>query len=95
MVDSHRALAKAGGPVSVVVNLSNEYEITIRTPTEAILETSDNDSGVTHEPLPEDDPECRRSDLFAGALKVELRTERGVARRPQTDGRLLQLRAQL
>jgi UDP-glucuronate decarboxylase len=63
MVDGLRALMTTDGLAGEVVNLGNGNEITIRTLAETIRAVCDTDSGVTHEPLPEDDPERRRPDL--------------------------------
>jgi UDP-glucuronate decarboxylase len=63
MIDGLRALTTADGLSGEVVNLGNENEITIRTLAETVLSACDTDSGVTHGPLPEDDPERRRPDL--------------------------------
>ncbi|WP_324759681.1 UDP-glucuronic acid decarboxylase family protein [Haloarcula sp. GH36] len=45
-----------------VVNLGQENEMSINSLAELVLDTCESESGVTHEPLPEDDPEQRRPD---------------------------------
>jgi UDP-glucuronate decarboxylase len=46
-----------------VVNLGSTGEITVLEFAETVLEVVDGDSGITHEPLPENDPERRRPDV--------------------------------
>jgi UDP-glucuronate decarboxylase len=48
---------------SDVFNVGNTDEITILELAETVLEVVDTDSGIMHEPLPEDDPEVRRPDI--------------------------------
>ena len=63
MVRGLRALMEAPGLQGDVVNLGNEYEITILELAETVLELHDTTSDITYEPLPEDDPTRRQPDL--------------------------------
>jgi dTDP-glucose 4,6-dehydratase len=45
------------------VNLGNPDEITIKEFAEEIIATVGSDSGITYEPLPEDDPQVRQADI--------------------------------
>jgi UDP-glucuronate decarboxylase len=63
LIDGLRALMRADGIAGEVLNLGSEEEITIRTLAETILAIYETDSDLTHEPLPEDDPQRRRPDL--------------------------------
>lgn len=45
------------------VNLGNDREMTIMEFAETVLEITGSDSGITHEPLPEDDPQVRQPDI--------------------------------
>jgi len=56
-----------------VYNLGNENERTILELADLILEVTDSDSDITHEPLPEDDPSCRCPDI--SRAKEDLRWE--------------------
>ena len=49
--------------VTEPVNVGNPDEITIREFAEEIIEVTGSDSGITHEPLPEDDPQVRQPDI--------------------------------
>ncbi|WP_267639836.1 UDP-glucuronic acid decarboxylase family protein [Haloarchaeobius amylolyticus] len=46
-----------------VVNIGSEQEVSINELAETVLSLCDTDSGLTHKPLPEDDPAKRRPDL--------------------------------
>ncbi|MFC7187953.1 NAD-dependent epimerase/dehydratase family protein [Halorubrum yunnanense] len=60
----------AGGDV---FNLGNTEEGTILELAKAVLDVVDTESEITHEPLPQDDPEVRRPDISkaTGALEWE------------------------
>ena len=60
----------AGGDV---FNLGNTEEVTILELAEAVLDVVDTESEITHEPLPQDDPQVRRPDISkaTGALEWE------------------------
>ena len=45
------------------VNIGNPVEYSVRQVAEMILEISGSQSGIVHEPLPEDDPKQRRPDI--------------------------------
>jgi dTDP-glucose 4,6-dehydratase len=45
------------------VNIGNPVEYSVRQVAELILEISGSQSGIVHEPLPEDDPKQRRPDI--------------------------------
>ncbi|MCS4058445.1 nucleoside-diphosphate-sugar epimerase [Salinibacter ruber] len=45
------------------VNLGNPNEITIKEFAEEIIEVTGSDSGITYEPLPEDDPQVRQPEI--------------------------------
>jgi dTDP-glucose 4,6-dehydratase len=45
------------------VNIGNPVEYSVRQIAEMILEISGSQSGIVHEPLPEDDPKQRRPDI--------------------------------
>ncbi|MFB6355156.1 MAG: UDP-glucuronic acid decarboxylase family protein [bacterium] len=45
------------------VNIGNPREMTIMEFAEKVLEVTGSDSGITHEPLPEDDPQVREPDI--------------------------------
>ncbi|MFB6099501.1 MAG: UDP-glucuronic acid decarboxylase family protein [Salinibacter sp.] len=45
------------------VNLGNPDEITIKAFAEEIIEVTGSESGITYEPLPEDDPQVRQPDI--------------------------------
>jgi dTDP-glucose 4,6-dehydratase len=45
------------------VNIGNPNEITIKAFAEEILEVTGSSSGITYEPLPEDDPQVRQPDI--------------------------------
>ena len=47
-----------------VVNLGNPEEHTILQFAQRIVELSESDHGIVHEPLPQDDPQRRRPDIF-------------------------------
>lgn len=63
MVRGLQSLMNTEGLQGDVVNLGNDHEITILDLAETILKVCDTESGITHEPLPEDDPGRRRPDL--------------------------------
>lgn len=63
MVCGLRALMRQDGLQGEVVNLGNEYELTILDLAELILDVCETESGITHNPLPEDDPSRRKPDL--------------------------------
>ena len=45
------------------INLGNDNEVTMRTLAEEVVELTGGRSRIVFEPLPEDDPKCRRPDL--------------------------------
>ena len=45
------------------VNIGNPTELTVREIAEVVVEVSGSESGLVHEPLPEDDPKRRRPDI--------------------------------
>jgi dTDP-glucose 4,6-dehydratase len=49
--------------VQTPVNLGNPDERTILNLAELIIDITDSESGITHEPLPPDDPQVRRPDI--------------------------------
>lgn len=61
-----------------VVNLGNDYEITIKHLAETIIQTFDTDSEITYEPLPEDDPSRRRPDLTKAQRLLDFEPEVGL-----------------
>lgn len=63
MVRGLRTLMDEKGLQGEVVNLGSEYEITVLDLAESILDVCETESGITHNPLPEDDPSRRRPDL--------------------------------
>lgn len=63
LVRGLRTLMGQEGLQGEVVNLGSEYEITILDLAESILDVCETGSGITHNPLPEDDPSRRRPDL--------------------------------
>jgi UDP-glucuronate decarboxylase len=63
MVRGLRALMDADGLQGEVVNLGSDHEVTILDLAETILSVRETASGITHEPLPADDPSRRRPDL--------------------------------
>ena len=70
LVRGLRALMDAAGLQGDVVNLGNNREITILELAEVILDICDTSSGITHEPLPEDDPARRRPDLTKASERL-------------------------
>lgn len=63
LVKGIRQIMKEDEMAGNVVNLGNDYEISIKQLAETIIEIYDTDSEITYEPLPEDDPCRRRPDL--------------------------------
>jgi len=65
LVAGIRAVAEAAPETAAggVLNLGNTEEITVLELAETILEVVETDSGITHEPLPQDDPSVRRPDI--------------------------------
>ncbi|WP_408957709.1 UDP-glucuronic acid decarboxylase family protein [Natrinema sp. 74] len=63
LVQGIRQIMKIDEMAGDVVNLGNDREITIKELAKTILEVSKTESGITYEPLPEDDPTRRRPDL--------------------------------
>jgi len=63
LVAGLRAVMDAGGLGGEVFNLGNPDERTIIELAEVVVDVVDTDSGITHEPLPEDDPSRRRPDV--------------------------------
>ncbi|HVX45502.1 MAG TPA: UDP-glucuronic acid decarboxylase family protein [Mycobacteriales bacterium] len=61
MLDSDEA-----GPI----NLGNTAEVTVGELAELVLELTGSDSSVVYEPLPQDDPTCRRPDLAAARAQL-------------------------
>jgi dTDP-glucose 4,6-dehydratase len=45
------------------VNIGNDREMTILEFAETVIEVTGSDSGITYEPLPEDDPQVRQPDI--------------------------------
>jgi len=65
LIASIRAVATADRSEASgdVFNAGNTDEIEIRELAEIVLEVVDTDSGITHAPLPQDDPQVRRPDI--------------------------------
>ncbi|WP_049921403.1 UDP-glucuronic acid decarboxylase family protein [Halopiger djelfimassiliensis] len=66
---------QADGLAGEVINLGNEDERTIHELAETIIDISGTESGITHEPLPEDDPSRRRPDLSKARQILDYETE--------------------
>lgn len=66
------------------VNLGNPDEMTILEFARAVIEVTGSDSGITYEPLPEDDPERRQPDISRAEnrlnWKPEVSLEEGLSR---------------
>ncbi|AGB30909.1 nucleoside-diphosphate-sugar epimerase [Natrinema pellirubrum DSM 15624] len=63
MVDGILKVMNGGGMKGDVVNLGGQNEISIQALAETVLQICDSDSGITYEPLPEDDPTQRKPDV--------------------------------
>jgi len=61
LIDGLQALLKAD--VQTPVNIGNPDERTILDLAEIIIELTDSDSAITHEPLPPQDPQVRQPDI--------------------------------
>jgi dTDP-glucose 4,6-dehydratase len=61
LINGFLALMKSD--VQTPVNLGNPDERTIKNLAEVVLEVTESESGITHEPLPPDDPKVRRPDI--------------------------------
>jgi dTDP-glucose 4,6-dehydratase len=61
MIDGLTALMDAD--VQIPINIGNPDERSIIDLAELIIELTDSDSGITHEPLPPQDPQVRRPDI--------------------------------
>lgn len=57
------------------VNIGNPDELTIREFAEKVLEVTGSDSGITTEPLPEDDPQVRQPDISRAKEKLDWQPE--------------------
>jgi dTDP-glucose 4,6-dehydratase len=75
------------------VNIGNPGEITIREFAEEIIETVGSESDITHEPLPEDDPQVRQPDI--ARAKETLGWEPTVDRREGLERTLAYFRTEL
>jgi len=60
MIDGLTALLKSG--IETPVNLGNPDERSIQELAEVVIDVTGSDSGITHEPLPPQDPEVRQPD---------------------------------
>lgn len=56
-------LADGDGLAGEVMNMGHTNEITIRELADITKEVVNDDIGIDHQPLPEDDPQCRRPDI--------------------------------
>ncbi|QZX99897.1 NAD-dependent epimerase/dehydratase family protein [Halobaculum rubrum] len=65
LIGGIRAVATADRSAAAgeVFNVGNTDEMEIRELAEVVLDVVDTESGITHEPLPEDDPQVRRPDI--------------------------------
>lgn len=61
MIDGLVALLESG--IETPVNLGNPDERTIQELAEIVIDVTGSDSGITHEPLPSQDPEVRQPDI--------------------------------
>jgi len=61
MIDGLVALLESD--VQDPVNIGNPDERTIKELAEVVIDVTDSDSGITHEPLPPQDPQVRRPDI--------------------------------
>jgi dTDP-glucose 4,6-dehydratase len=61
VIDGLVSLLESG--IETPVNLGNPDERTIQELAEAIIDVTGSDSGITHEPLPPQDPEVRQPDI--------------------------------
>jgi nucleoside-diphosphate-sugar epimerase len=66
-----RRLMNADGLKGEVVNLGRTNEITINRLAELIKELTDTGSEILHEPLPEDDPQCRCPDITKARQRLQ------------------------
>ncbi|MFB6346456.1 MAG: UDP-glucuronic acid decarboxylase family protein [bacterium] len=57
------------------VNLGNPDEMTILEFAKAVIDVTDSESGITHEDLPEDDPERRRPDITRAREELDWEPE--------------------
>lgn len=68
MVDGLLALYES--EIQTPVNIGNPDERTINELAEVVIEVTGSESGVTHEPLPPQDPQVRRPDISKAKSKV-------------------------
>jgi len=61
LIDSLRRLLRAD--IQTPVTIDNPDERTILNLAEIIIELTDSDSAITHEPLPAQDPQVRQPDI--------------------------------
>ncbi|KXB03849.1 hypothetical protein AKJ45_00315 [candidate division MSBL1 archaeon SCGC-AAA261F19] len=61
--------------VNEPVNLGNPEEVTILELAEKIIDLTGSGSGITHEPLPEEDPERRKPDISKAKETLEWKPE--------------------
>jgi len=71
MVDGLEALLESG--IETPVNLGNPDERSILELAEVVIDVTGSDSGITHEPLPPQDPEVRQPDI--AKVRSELKWE--------------------
>jgi dTDP-glucose 4,6-dehydratase len=79
-------LALMDSDIQTPVNLGNPDERTIQNLAELVLDVTGSDSGITHEPLPPDDPKVRRPDI--AKAKERLRWDPGIDLRTGLEGSL-------
>lgn len=63
LIEGLVSLMRKADPAYDVYNIGNESERTINELAEVILELVETESGITYEPLPEDDPTRRRPEI--------------------------------
>lgn len=65
------AAADPDAAAGEVFNLGNTNELSILDLAETVIDVVDTDSGITHEPLPQDDPQVRRPDISKATDAVD------------------------
>ncbi|GCF14469.1 hypothetical protein Harman_24040 [Haloarcula mannanilytica] len=73
LIEGLVSLMRVEGPEYDVYNIGKENEHTIKELAQEVLNLTDTESGIVHEPLPEDDPSQRRPDI--SRAKAELNWE--------------------
>jgi UDP-glucuronate decarboxylase len=78
LVRGIRTLMNTDGLQGKVFNIGSDSEVSIEKLAETILELCSTSSGISYEPLPEDDPQRRQPDLSRAKQELDYETSIGL-----------------